>query len=479
MRRPTRAVVLAAVPAVVAVGLALVGVAAAIRVPRPLGDPPALVTTCCAAALVVLALIYGRRHRGVPRERQWDRRGRLLIAVTSGLVLLACTLVTALTAYAYGWDPVTVQQVAEGTREPGSARRYFSVYPNILPMLMLGKLAVWVEGVTGVRYEHVFIAVAAASLAVTLAAGIAWLHRRGAQVGHAIGFVLLLGVIVGISPWMGVPYTDLVALPIPLAVVALLSLLPDVEGRRRILLIAATAVLTGIGWAFKTTPVVLLAAVVVGIVLTSRRRTTRRGRAVTAATAVAATAVAAAAGLRTQVYADGQRCYGCFDRDITRPVYGATVADQRAHAHAAIRAAISSRSATEHVRFYANKTLHTWGDGMFFAWGEGLDIVEPLQHPAAEGTLAARINSTRGDLLGERTAVVGGLWAGVLLLAAVRLWQHRRDWDIVAVSSAIAGLVVFTTLFQGRGRYVLVLAPVLIALACLPDPDRAQPDTAQ
>ncbi|HHU10732.1 MAG TPA: hypothetical protein GXZ60_12075 [Intrasporangiaceae bacterium] len=487
------------VPGVVATGMFLVGVGSAASAPRALGQPATALTVVCAAALVLIALVGGR-SAGSDRSR-WGRRTWERLALLAAATVLVCTVVTVSTSYRYGWDPVTVQQVAEGTREPNSAIRYFSVYPNILPMLMIGKLAVWLERAIGLDYAAFFAVVAVASLAVTLAAGLVWLARRGARPVQAAGFVVLTGLIVGISPWMGVPYTDLVALPIPLLVVALLSFLPGLQSPRWMLLVAGLAVLVGIGWAVKTTPIVLLAAVVVGVLLAPGdrpqwQRWSAGGAVVALAWLTSAGLIAAAkpvsdlplregvevdtslyvaAGMRTQIYADGRRCYGCFDRRLTRPTYGKDTAAQRAVALPAIRASLHDRTILGHGVFYAHKTHHTWGDGMFFAWGEGLDMEEPLQYRLSPDSFLRSVGTADGHLLGVRTAVVGGLWAGVLILAAVRLWQGRREWDLVAISAAVAGLFAFTTLFQGRGRYILVMAPVLIALACAPAARRSAP----
>ena len=356
----------------------------------------------CAAALVLIALVGGR-SAGSDRSR-WGRRTWERLALLAAATVLVCTVVTVSTSYRYGWDPVTVQQVAEGTREPNSAIRYFSVYPNILPMLMIGKLAVWLERAIGLDYAAFFAVVAVASLAVTLAAGLVWLARRGARPVQAAGFVVLTGLIVGISPWMGVPYTDLVALPIPLLVVALLSFLPGLQSPRWMLLVAGLAVLVGIGWAVKTTPIVLLAAVVVGVLLAPGdrpqwQRWSAGGAVVALALAHPAGLIAAAKpvsdlplrrvsrstrastsppGCALQIYADGRRCYGCFDRRLTRPTWVRTL-PRNAPSRAGDPPACTTRTISPRRVLYAHKTHHTWETGCSSP-GVRLDMEEPLQY---------------------------------------------------------------------------------------------------
>jgi hypothetical protein len=55
----------------------------------------------------------------------------------------------------------------------------------------------------------------------------------------------------------------------------------------------------------------------------------------------------------------------------------------------------------------------------------------------------------------------------VLLAAGVGLLvrPYRRDVALLAVS--VVGIILFTLVFQGRSRYLLVYVPIVVSLACV------------
>jgi hypothetical protein len=57
------------------------------------------------------------------------------------------------------------------------------------------------------------------------------------------------------------------------------------------------------------------------------------------------------------------------------------------------------------------------------------------------------------------------LWLVVLLTAGLGLVVRPYRRDVALVVASVAAIVLFTLLFQGRSRYLLVYAPLFVALA--------------
>ncbi len=89
------------------------------------------------------------------------------------------------------------------------------------------------------------------------------------------------------------------------------------------------------------------------------------------------------------------------------------------------------------IAFYASKTAWNWGDGMFWAWGEGPDSLPGTLAPATGPTaIVHALNGFEGDAYPLRADLTQALWLAVLLVAGVGLLRvpYRRETLLVAVS---------------------------------------------
>jgi hypothetical protein len=111
---------------------------------------------------------------------------------------------------------------------------------------------------------------------------------------------------------------------------------------------------------------------------------------------------------------------------------------------------------------------------MFYAWGEGVDGLPQnlLDHSATARSVQAW-NHPWGQYYLARASLATALWLAVLALAGISLLLSgfRRDLLFLALTSL--GIAAFVLVFQGRSRYVLPYAPVLVALAVTVGPIRA------
>jgi hypothetical protein len=405
--------------------------------------------------------------------------------------------------YDFGWDARVILEMARsihaGRVVTDMEYDYLSLYPNNIPLLVIDGLGVKVAAALGLAPDSVLITVTAVCIAVTLYA-VHLLVVPVAGRGSALVTQLVVLALVGLSPWVSVPYTDFYAMPFIVGGIAL----GCAAWRRRawgarILLGGLAIVAIAIAYVIKTTPaVVLVALIVVAVVRLADNWSIGRARvlipsavgavALFVALSSALTAGANAAtgldvdridpqvtppvvwwlanGMNEQVTATGVVHYGTYRRDMVEAIEGRTPAEMREYARGFIRDRWGERGPIAMMEFYANKTAWNWGDGMFWAWGEGPDSQPERVVP--QGPVAEAVNSVNG-LHGRwyptRADFTQGLWLAVLLVAGVGLLRApvRRETLVLAVT--VLGIATFTLAFQGRSRYLFAFVPVIVALA--------------
>jgi hypothetical protein len=76
-------------------------------------------------------------------------------------------------------------------------------------------------------------------------------------------------------------------------------------------------------------------------------------------------------------------------------------------------------------------------------------------------------NTRHGSLFGLHVLLAQVTWTAVLLALGVGLIRSRFRPEVLLMTLTIAGIAVFTLLFQARSRYLLVEVPVVVALAAI------------
>ncbi|HEX6055741.1 MAG TPA: hypothetical protein VFY98_08015, partial [Intrasporangium sp.] len=321
--------------------------------------------------------------------------------------------------------------------------------------------------------------------------------------GPALVTQLVVLALVGVSPWVSVPYTDYYAMPFVVGGIALACAAWRRRGwGARILLGSLAVAAISVAYVIKTTPaVIMVALVVVALVRLTDRWSIGRAKAVissavgatllfvalSAALTAGAASVAGidrarvdpaatppvtwwlADGMNEQLSADGRVQYGTYTRDMVEAVEGRPPAQMMAYARSYIGDRWEERGLGGMIAFYANKAAWNWGDGMFWAWGEGPDSLPGAVVPHGGVSEAVNaVNGFHGQWYHVRANLTQGLWLAVLLVAGLGLLRTtpvRRETLILAVT--VLGIAAFTLAFQGRSRYLFAFVPVIVSLAAM------------
>ena len=454
---------------------------------------PTVVAVVAVALLGRLPLVFtGRRA---------PRAVAVVVAVAGGALTGWLGIVMR---YRFGWDARVVLDLALRLQSGAGLRPqdydYLSLFPNTIPLLAIDRLGAGVATSAGLLPDELLIGLGAVCVAVTLYAVHALVLPVAGR-GPALGAQLVTLALVGVSPWVSVPYTDLYAMPFLVGGLAFVcSARRRARGAARVALGALGIAALAVAYVVKTTPVVSVVAVALVLLLSAlepRLATRRRAmRLLTAGAAVglflglaagltAAAPVAAgldssrvsdgasppvtwwfANGMDEQVTAGGVVNYGTYRRGMVDAIEGRSTAAVQDYARRYVADRWAQRGPGGTLGFYADKVVWNWGDGMFWAWGEGPDSLP--ERITVDGPVMEAVNAVQGfhgSLYRWRADVTQGLWLAVLLLTGVGLLRARPRRETVLLAVTVLGIAAFTLLFQGRSRYLLTFVPVVVALA--------------
>ncbi|GAA4733579.1 hypothetical protein GCM10025782_36340 [Pedococcus ginsenosidimutans] len=463
-----------------------------------------------------LVAVVAWRRFGRSRVVRWvARRSGVVAWALTGLGMAAALVVALNLGYRFGWDARVLvdlgsrlDQGAGGTGTgagtgtggtvPDYYYRYLSRYPNQVPFAALTKTSFQLGRALGWQETTVFAVLNAVCVGVTLQSVFVVVRRvRGALAALAAQVAGL--ALLAVSPWVAVPYTDVVTLPVPIAATALLLVAATRPSRVAAVTLGVVAVaVLSFGYVVKTTPVATVAGLLALGVLVLLSRLRDRRRAATAALVLLVSTGAflgLSSGLRvalsdstgldlarvdtsltpplswwlamglTRRAPSGLPRYGAYDPTMVTAIASMDGPQIDRYSRETLDHRLGALGPGGYAQFAADKVAWNLGDGMFWAWGEGLDGASVVPR---HGPLTAWVVSwdhPAGDHYGVRAGLTQGLWLVVLLAAGAGLLvrPYRRDVALLVVSAV--GIIVFTLVLQGRSRYLFVYAPVFIALA--------------
>ena len=495
-RRAGRAIQVAVGAALVVVGVAVVAtpLMSWLRYDR---STVAVVTVVLLALTVGSVALLARRRTGVPQHN--PRREVVVACAFAAAASAVCAIIAASLVYRSSWDVRAVEMASAADPVPAYLTRYFGFYPNNIPLLAVARVVRSTSEATGLSYAGTFVLLNGLCLAITLIS----VYAVGRLLGsHRAGMVaqVLTVLLVGLSPWTIVPYTDYLAMPAPIAATALL-LLAHRETRpwARWVLVAVAVVLTGVGIAIKPTVAVLVVAVaVVGLLAQLRRPRLRPllasvligtvclggvlgvakvgGRAAASVSGLHRTDLARTPAVTPLTFAAGgliegrsgeSASYGIYNAAWAKELLGLPPEEMNRRSRRLIGDQLRAYGVARTVRFEWDKARFNWGDGMFWAWGEGHDRFRPVLASTPLTPTVKTWNHPTGAHFDTRTDLTNAVWFAVLIVAGLGLVSSRYRRGVTVLALCTLGIALFTLVFQGRSRYLFVFVPVVITLAAL------------
>ncbi|MFZ3453640.1 hypothetical protein [Arthrobacter sp. 7Tela_A1] len=403
------------------------------------------------------------------------------------------------------WDAAAIYYsgtaVSEGIPEAAD-RDYFAVNPNnLLLMLLLGKYLAAAEssGAVDLRQSVAYLnaAVLFAGMLLTYACGLLFGGKQVARLTLVPSFIL-----IALSPWLPVFYSDTAGLLFPILILCLVGLAERSRLPVRLLLWAAAGAAAAVGYGIKPPVLIALAGAVLVLLLSIRRSNWRQD--LLAGTAAAALAAAAFAGTSAAVdnwkvasgfpaagTADSQALpfthflkvgaqqypgphgdyYGAYNEDDRTTTLA--VQDPQERFNAGLEAyaeRVESMGPVGYAGFLNAKLRWITGDGSFFSWGEGsMDANAFLAGDGFSRWVQDFYGPGRPGF-GFLLSVWQGTWFLLLGLCGAALFlrtERLQALGPVIARLCLLGLLVFLMFSEGRARFLYLYVPYFIVLGSL------------
>lgn len=474
-------------------------------------DQP-LVLVSSAVALGLGWLMWVRRDAVLIR-RVVPPGNRRLVIVGTVVVTLVTGVLAGASLMRFGWDSRAVANAARTLAEGGSLDAhqidYFARFPNNVPFLWVETLAARAGALIGLPAVASLVIVQVALVAViTYCLGALALVQNRARL--VLPVQVLAGVLLGWSPHVATPYTDIPgAACVAVAVLALAHAHRTIQARARLVWLVVAVVALSLGFGLKPyVAVILIAMAIVAVTscLGGRSWPAVRRTAVGLAAGLVLVAVTVTGfsqvaqhgtGLTEQrlqavrepfpvelwmasgTYDSGEsssvRRYGAYNEVLVDEA--AAIADpgaQRVMLRELIATQVSERGMAGNLQFFAAKVAWVWGDGTFWAHGEGTDSQQPTYHSSGPLKTISEWTLATGEHYRTRAAIVQGIWLAVLLIVGLTALRAPYDRLHTIWALALVGLSGYLMIFEARPRYVLALVTVVIATLTFSRP--ARPD---
>jgi hypothetical protein len=467
--------------------------------------PRGVAIALAALALLLAPLVVRLLGRAVPwlERRPVARRA----AVAATLVGVGGVQVRTGSAVRFppGWDAGVMETLAHGLAfdylPPEQAVLSINQYPN--NALLTAILARWLElfrwaGVDNPDLSYVVLNALVMCASIGLAYAVA---RRIASPLTAYVTLLLAAAMMTLSPWIGVAYSDTLGMVFPIAVAWLYTRLHGASSRPAIAALwFAMALVGSLGYQIKPTAVFALGAAALVSLLRMRWRSWSRPatttRAVTVGALVAGFLLGGVVGERItdgvgitptaasnelamplthflMMGAQSSSYYGSYWGDDVALTMSVPAGEQRFWNGVRVyRERVGEMGPLGYATFLHKKASWTFGDGSFFAYGEGGMGAEPTPYRNTDPLSRSiqRWMGPHGEHFGLVLAWWQVVWLAVLALVALPAAWWRRDLSTPATTMlrvALVMLLVFLLLFETRPRYLYLYLPYFVVLAAV------------
>ncbi|MBE5892067.1 MAG: hypothetical protein E7286_01665 [Lachnospiraceae bacterium] len=439
----------------------------------------------------VLVLLYVLVYCLEPHLRRLKYRRVYVVAASLAmfgmLVMLSCHYY-----FTSGWDVGIVYDaacaIAEGD-EAGLSHYYMSVQPNNIFISYIFSVLIKMAKVFGIM-DYYIVLVVAQCFVFALGGFLLWEAGNCLYGGRTATWSwLIYAGLVGLSPWVVVPYTDSMGLIFPIGQIYLWTRILKRRARRSFSFFLL-GVLTYVGMQMKMQSVIVgIAGCIVLALLYMRSQEHKRIRGyvgsaisfvggvvvavVVVSLCISSTGLQIDKGLSktpTHYLMMGlnEDTNGVFSEEDCNFSLGYRDKTERTIAELkVIKRRVTDMGVTGLVDLWTKKILTNYNDGSFAWWVEGSFYTEAGAEK--DNTLALFLQNFYYKDGKYHVYFINGvhvLWMGVLALNLLAVFEKRKDAAIYISFLALIGIALFELLFEARARYIFTYVPIYILMAC-------------
>lgn len=446
----------------------------------------------------IIFLLVGLAAQGLGKCLEKSKHAGLIMTLLSVLFFFGLVALTYHYYFKTGWDAHVVELTAStiaGKDWDALSRDYFSYYPNNIFLTFLFSVVIRMGYLVGIT-NHYFCVVtlqcflfALTGLIIYHAAAL-WMNRRAGLWVWAM-YILM----VGLSPWVVVPYSDSTGVLFPTLLFYLYVLIS--KGKHVNLSIFLLALCSYIGYRIKPQIFIVTIAILIVTIASFRKgwlcdkKHLLKKIVVCVAGLLVGILVVTAGVKATHLEADEEKTFGIIhflmiglneeaggrinleDQDFSMSFDNAQ--DRAAGNWQVVQERVKELGPMGLLRLWRNKILTNFADGTFAWWQEGWQVGGFLVEPMYDGNLQLRNTISNyyyegGSYYSWFLNYSQTLWMGILaaVLLSVFLPLRRepmKELDVLRLS--LIGIAVFEMIFEARARYLFIYVPLFILAACM------------
>ena len=436
------------------------------------------------AALLLIGLVGVIVLARIVPHREIRHAARTVAVIGLCFLALQCVLVRSYYFYT-GWDAgKIIDSAAQAAYGETIAGHYFSRYPNNILLTYLISRVFRLCLRVGINLLQAYSLLLIMQCVISFAAGQMVFHTARRLTGEdraAMVAYLLYLLLIGLSPWVSIPYSDSAALAFPIGIVALYSR-PCDRPLRRGLKWVALGLLAYVGYRIKPTVfITLIALILYEMSAAVRDKSWRRADCLLpACLGILAGVFLVAHAVDTFGYeVEKEEIFGpahflamglsdnvggYSDDDVKFSGSFDTAKERRDADLELARSRIREKGLTGMLQHISRKTLYNYTDGSF-AWAlEGTFFKGILPRDDGFSAVVRSVYYPDGEnyrlFLNAETA----LWLAVLSLSFCSVLSPQAE-AVSPLTLTLIGMFCYSVLFEARARYQFIFAPLYIVLA--------------
>jgi len=403
-----------------------------------------------------------------------------------------------------GWDVANIVTYAVFALDGNTVdSHYLSLFPNNLLIFFIIHYVLRFTAIFGLSHMWLFLAVFNTILVdIALFASIITVRKFNSSIKTSLLLFILLSLLVGLTPWIIVPYSDTFLMPIvSLLILSCLLTAQAITTKKRIFFASVCGLLFALGWFIKPTIISVAAALVTAMIINALKKRfiinfrhtvviLLSGGLVFCLTAgvfnlfvkkqniigidetiKTPASYTIATGLNYYYsHEDNRAWYGTWNYDVDRLNYG-TTEEKNERFNFYIRERLREFGHLNYTAFLFNKARWLTSEGYFYWLGEGGGTAD-FSNP--ERNILSNIIYPTGKFFSYYLNAVNGLWIvvffglvlGMLKPCITGLGEKESDIDFYMFTRFVVFFSIFILLFtEGRSRYLISFLPVFCIIS--------------
>lgn len=444
-------------------------------------------------AFGIIVLVWRRIH---PQASKFMKRYATRYILISSMILFCIQIfISYHIHFATGWDVGNAVIPAAKMIASGNSLKdinpYFSIYPNNIALVWIfAELIKIKNSISSIAGSNDLIIIIVMNCFISTLTGILLYKcvERLTNIHWAVFSWILYVLLIGLSPWFVITYSDSLALFLPILIYFIYT--GHFSEKFIVIKWVLIGMLSFLGFYIKPQVIIILIAIMITEIWKMIHSTFREKMKTLGIVCILGIAFLLSGSINQSIIRNAgfvtneedvlgwshfvmmglndERDGVYSEEDVSYSVSFKTLSERKAANLAEIKNRLNNFGVSKYLDFLSRKTLVNYGDGTF-AWSqEGGFYMETYEDK--DPRISPLLKSFYYDA-GENYRITSTLqqvlWVAVLisLLGLIFIDKLKPDNRLLVLMLALIGLTMFELIFEARARYLYIYSPFYITLS--------------